>query len=335
MAQVGLKLVESLQPGAPEGAPPPRRKSLQPGAPDAGQPARGEHHRPGPDVDRSAFARSKPTSTNGRAATIDVSKSILGQQAGMPGSRANGRPVQTALECAPSCPRHVAIVMDGNNRWAKGRSMPRAAGHLAGTQNLKRVAQACADRGVECLTLFAFSTENWRRPRREVKVLLDLMRGVLREDIEELNEKGAQLRFIGDRRRFPADLQQLMTDAEQRTAHNDRLHLAIAVNYGGRWDIVQAARRIAEAACAGDLDPADINEGDFAAFLSLGDLPPPDLCIRTGGDRRISNFLLWDFAYTEFYFTGAFWPDFDAEQLDHAFEDFASRQRRYGKRTLS
>ena len=229
-------------------------------------------------------------------------------------------------------PRHVAIVMDGNHRWAEGRRLPRAAGHRAGARNVKTIAKACADRSVECLTLFAFSTENWQRPRREVNLLLDLMRGVLNEDIEELNEKGARLRFIGDVQRFPADLQSLMESAKARTAGNDRLHLAIAVNYGGRWDIVEAARRLARAVEAGHLAPDAIDEGRFETFLSLGDLPPPDLCIRTGGDRRISNFLLWDFAYTEFYFTPDFWPDFDADRLDLAFADFASRQRRYGRR---
>ena len=230
------------------------------------------------------------------------------------------------------CPRHLAIVMDGNHRWARGRRLPRAAGHRAGAQNVKVIAKACADRGVECLTLFAFSTENWSRPRREVNVLLDLMRGVLTEDLEELNEKGAQLRFIGDRSRFPDDLQALMGRAESRTAGNSSLNLAIAVNYGGRWDIVEATRRLARGVRDGTLDPEAIDERCFATHLSLGDLPPPDLCIRTGGDRRISNFLLWDFAYTEFYFTSRFWPDFDPEHLDHAFADFASRQRRYGRR---
>ena len=229
-------------------------------------------------------------------------------------------------------PRHVAIVMDGNHRWAEGRRLPRAAGHRAGAQNVKVIAEACADRGVECLTLFAFSTENWQRPRREVNLLLDLMRGVLNEDIDELNEKGARLRFIGDVQRFPRDLQDLMSRAERLTVGNERLHLAIAVNYGGRWDIVEAARRLARAVEAGRLAPDAIDEARFSTFLSLGDLPPPDLCIRTGGDHRISNFLLWDFAYTEFYFTRDFWPDFDARCLDLAFADFTSRQRRYGRR---
>ena len=241
--------------------------------------------------------------------------------------------VPERLHGAPACPRHIAIVMDGNHRWAQSRRLPRAAGHRAGAQNVKAVAQACADRDVECLTLFAFSTENWQRPRREVNLLLDLMRGVLNEDIEELNEKGAQLRFIGDRARFPRDLQALMERAERLTADNHRLYLSIAANYGGRWDIVEAAKRLARNARDGELDPEAIDERRFATLLSLGDLPPPDLCIRTGGDYRISNFLLWDFAYTEFCFTTDFWPDFDAAHLDCALADFAARQRRYGRRT--
>ena len=229
-------------------------------------------------------------------------------------------------------PRHVAIIMDGNHRWARSRRLPGAAGHRAGADNVKAIAESCAEQGVECLTLFAFSTENWRRPRREVELLLSLMRNVLEDDIEELNRNGARLRFIGDRSRFPEDLQALMASAEERTAANDRLHLAMATNFGGRWDIVQAAQRLAQAAHAGEVDLDDVREDVFARFLSLGDLPPPDLCIRTGGDRRISNFLLWDFAYTELYFTAEHWPDFNEDSLARAFADYASRQRRFGRR---
>ena len=255
----------------------------------------------------------------------------------MPIALSRGAPQLKLVESAPlapagPAPRHLAIVMDGNHRWAKSRRLPGAAGHRAGARNVKEVALACADQGVECLTLFAFSTENWQRPSREVNLLLDLMRGVLNDDIEELNAKGARLRFIGDRRRFPEDLQRLMERAERRTAANERLHLAIAANYGGRWDIVQAVREMALAVRDGRIEPDGIDETRFASFLSLADLPPPDLCIRTGGDRRISNFLLWDFAYTEFYFTADYWPDFDEQQLALAFADFGARQRRYGQR---
>ncbi len=231
-----------------------------------------------------------------------------------------------------NAPRHVAIIMDGNHRWARSRRLPGAAGHRAGADNVKAIAESCAEQGVECLTLFAFSTENWRRPRREVELLLSLMRNVLEDDIEELNRNGARLRFIGDRGRFPEDLQALMASAEARTAANDRLHLAMATNFGGRWDIVQAAQRLAQAASAGEVDLDEVREDVFARFLSLGDLPPPDLCIRTGGDRRISNFLLWDFAYTELYFTAEHWPDFNEDSLARAFADYASRQRRFGRR---
>ena len=240
--------------------------------------------------------------------------------------------VEDAALGAAIAPRHLAIVMDGNHRWARGRRLPAAAGHRAGAKQVKAVAQACARLGVECLTLFAFSTENWRRPRREVNLLLELMRGVLQDDIEELNREGARLRFLGDRRRFPADLQALMSSAEERTAANGQLHLSIAANYGGRWDIVQAAQALARDVRDGVVAPEDVDEARFASFLSLAGLPPPDLCIRTGGDRRVSNFLLWDFAYTEFYFSADYWPDFDEHRLALAFADFAARQRRYGRR---
>ena len=240
--------------------------------------------------------------------------------------------VESATPLEVACPRHLAIVMDGNHRWARRRGLPGSAGHRAGAKHVKVIAQACADHGVECLTLFAFSTENWQRPRREVNLLLELMRGVLNDDIEELNAKGARLRFLGERQRLPADLRSLMADAERKTADNDKLHLSIAVNYGGRWDIVQAAQALAVAARDGKIDPECIDETHFASHLSLRDLPPPDLCIRTGGDRRISNFLLWDFAYTEFCFSPDYWPDFSAEKLAQAFADFGARQRRYGRR---
>ena len=233
-----------------------------------------------------------------------------------------------------SCPRHLAIVMDGNHRWARSKRLPGAAGHRAGAKNLKAVAQASADHGVEFLTLFAFSTENWQRPKREVSLLLDLMRGVLNDDIDELNAKNVRLRFVGDRSRFPGDLQGLMDRAEDSTRANDRLHLTIAVNFGGRWDIAQAARAMARAVRAGELDPEEVTEHRFAGFLSLNGLPPPDLCIRTGGERRISNFLLWDFAYTEFYFTDVYWPELDDAHLARAFADFGLRQRRYGCRAM-
>ncbi len=238
-----------------------------------------------------------------------------------------------APNAAPAVrPRHVAIVMDGNHRWAKERHLPGAMGHRAGAKNVKTIAEACADAGVEYLTLFAFSTENWDRPQREIELLFDLMRGMLRDDVEELNEKGVHLSIVGDRSAFPADLKLLMNRAEQMTKNNARLHLLIAVNFGGRWDIVQAAKQLAEAVLAGEIDVAGINETTFEGFLSLGSVPAPDLCIRTGGERRLSNFLLWDFAYTEFYFTDSFWPGFDIGELNRAFADYARRERRFGAR---
>jgi undecaprenyl diphosphate synthase len=226
----------------------------------------------------------------------------------------------------------VAIIMDGNHRWAKRRRLPGAAGHRAGARNVRPIAQACADHGVECLTLFAFSTENWQRPRREVKLLMDLMRGVFENDLEDLNERDVRLRIIGDRSRFAPDLQMQMNRAEALTRDNERMTLNIAANFGGRWDITQAARSLARAVARGDLDPAAVDEKVFASFLSMGELPSPDLCIRTGGDFRISNFLLWDFAYTELYFTDSFWPDFDEAELAGALEAFIERQRRFGRR---
>jgi undecaprenyl diphosphate synthase len=223
--------------------------------------------------------------------------------------------------------------MDGNHRWAKERHLPGAAGHRAGARRVRPVAEACADLGIRCLTLFAFSTENWGRPRREVSLLMDLMRNVLKNDIDELNEREVQLRIIGDRSRFDADLQKLMADAEARTARNRRMQLNIAANFGGRWDITEAAKALAKDVQAGKLNPDAIDEATFGHYLSLGDLSAPDLCIRTGGDHRISNFLLWDLAYTELYFTDAFWPDFDEESLTNAISLYLERQRRFGRRS--
>ena len=234
----------------------------------------------------------------------------------------------------PACvPRHVAIIMDGNRRWAERRRLPVAAGHRAGAKNVRPVADACADAGVEFLTLFAFSTENWQRPRREIRPLMKLMREFLTHDVEELRERGVRLRIIGDRSRFAPDLQSLMDRAERLTRGNGGLTLNIAAGYGGRWDIAQAARRMAEDARAGRLEPERVDDDVFASYLNLAGagLPAPDLCIRTGGDRRISNFLLWDIAYTELYFAADYWPDFGVHELGLAFADFEARPRRFGQ----
>ena len=236
--------------------------------------------------------------------------------------------------------KHLAIIMDGNHRWAKARRLPRAAGHRAGAKNVAPVAEACADAGITSLTLFAFSTENWQRPSREVNLLMDLMRNMLKNDVDELNERGVKLSVVGDRSRFAPDLQMDMNRAEALTRDNDTLRLNIAANFGGRWDILQAAKRLAQDVAAGRVDAealAKLSEVDFASYLSLGTLShgsrdEPDLCIRTGGDQRISNFLLWDFAYTEFCFTETFWPDFDENALNEALELFSERQRRFGRR---
>ena len=241
---------------------------------------------------------------------------------------------QISLTQSPALvPRHVAIIMDGNHRWAKRKFLPGAAGHQAGARNVRHVAELCADLGVEYLTLFAFSTENWNRPQREIDLLMRLMRGMLENDVEELHAKGVRLRIIGDRSKFSAEIQLLMARAEQLTRLNDRLYLTLAANYGGRWDIARAAREMAMAVERGELDPRSVDENTFENYLSMRDLPQPDLCIRTGGDRRISNFLLWDLAYTELYFTDAYWPEFDEMLLESAFSDYQGRQRRFGRRT--
>lgn len=240
-----------------------------------------------------------------------------------------------ALKTVPEAervPRHVAVIMDGNHRWARERRLPGAAGHRAGARAVRPVAEEAANLGIEVLTLFAFSTENWHRPRREVSLLIELMKRILRDDVDELDRHGIRVCIIGDRSRFGDEIRELMARAEERTADNERMTLMIAANYGGRWDIAHAARILAERVRAGQLEPEQIDEDALAAEVSMADMPAPDLCIRTGGDRRISNFLLWQFAYTEFYFTETFWPDFDGSALDLAVSDFACRQRRFGRR---
>ena len=228
-------------------------------------------------------------------------------------------------------PRHVAIVMDGNGRWAQQRSLTRTAGHREGAKAVRQIVRACSERGIEALTLFAFSSENWRRPRPEVEVLMNLFLTTLRREIRRLDAANVRLRFIGDHRAFSATLQDYIAKAEQRTAANKGLNLVIAANYGGRWDIAQACRRVAEDAVAGRLGPDDVTVDLLHHYTCLADLPEPDLFIRTGGEQRISNFLLWQLAYTELYFTDRLWPDFNADDLEAACAAFASRQRRFGQ----
>lgn len=230
----------------------------------------------------------------------------------------------------PSVPRHVAIIMDGNNRWAKKRLLPGVAGHKAGVDAVRAVIEVCAEAKVEVLTLFAFSSENWNRPAEEVGGLMKLFLGALEREVDELHRLGARLRFIGDRSRFDAALLQRMQAAEALTAGNTRLQLCIAASYGGRQDIAAAARALAEDVAAGRLRPEQIDEDALGARVALADLPPPDLFIRTGGELRISNFLLWQLAYTELWFTDTLWPDVDAATLQRALDDYAGRERRFG-----
>ena len=228
------------------------------------------------------------------------------------------QPADVIKKDSAAIPMHVGIIMDGNHRWAQRRHIPGAAGHRAGARRLREIAEACADAGVKNLTLFAFSTENWARPRKEVSLLMDLMRHVLENDIDELNQRGVRIRVIGDRTRLAPDLQAKMAQCESLTSDNTALNLSVAVN--------------AEKVAIGALSVEDIDESDFSAGLSLAGLPDPDLLIRTGGEVRVSNFLLWDLAYTELYFTETLWPDFDAKALDQAIGEFSNRARRFGNR---
>lgn len=228
-------------------------------------------------------------------------------------------------------PRHVAIIMDGNGRWAERRHRPRSMGHRAGQKAVRATVEASRERGIAALTLFAFSSENWQRPKAEVGALMGLFLRTLDSEVDELHANGVRLRFIGALDAFAAPLRERMHAAMQRTANNDALTLNIAANYGGRWDIAQAARTLAQQVAHGLLDAAAIDEQHLAARLMLSDLPPPDLLIRTGGEHRISNFLLWQAAYAELYFTDTLWPDFDAAALDAALDAYATRERRYGR----
>ncbi len=228
-------------------------------------------------------------------------------------------------------PRHIAMVMDGNGRWAQQRRRPRAFGHRAGVQTVRRVIEFCVRAGVQVLTLFAFSSENWSRPAGEVRHLMDLFLRALRKEARELAANGVGLRFIGERERLSPELRAAMAESETTVVQPLRLTLNIAVNYGGRSDIVNAARALAHAARAGLIDPDSIDQTSFERHLSLAPLPEPDLFIRTGGEARISNFLLWHLAYTELYFTPVLWPDFDDAAMTAALAEYAQRERRFGK----
>ena len=229
---------------------------------------------------------------------------------------------------APEVPGHIAVIMDGNGRWAKKRFLPRVAGHVKGVELVRELVRACLERGVDYLTLFAFSSENWRRPLEEVSLLMQLFVKALEQEVERLQRHGVRLRVIGDLSRFEPRLQTLIRQAEEATATNTALHLTIAANYGGRWDILQAANRLAVA------EPEKIGqwtEADLEPYLSMAFAPEPDLYIRTGGEMRVSNFLLWQMAYTEFYFTPTLWPEFDRVEFDRAIASYQQRERRFGR----
>jgi undecaprenyl diphosphate synthase len=231
----------------------------------------------------------------------------------------------------PARPRHVVIIMDGNGRWAQARNEERHVGHQAGVRATRKVVESCADTGIESLTLFAFSSENWRRPEEEVSLLMELFLTTLESETGMLNRNNVCLNFIGNRQAFSEKLQDKIAAVENLTAANSGLRLNIAANYGGRWDIARATRQIVENVKAGSIELEDVDESLIQSQLCLSDQAEPDLFIRTGGERRISNFLLWQLAYTELYFTDTLWPDFDDNELADALDYYAGRQRRYGR----
>jgi undecaprenyl diphosphate synthase len=228
-------------------------------------------------------------------------------------------------------PTHVAIVMDGNGRWAHARLLPRTAGHAKGVQSVRRAVETCGAAGVKYLTLFAFSSENWRRPADEVSLLMRLFVQALEREVARLQEQGVRLHVVGDLSAFEPKLQALIAQAQQKTAHNDKLHLTIAANYGGRWDILQATRALLLARPDLAAEPSGLDETSLAPYLSMAWAPEPDLFIRTGGEQRISNFLIWQMAYTELFFTECYWPDFGEAELQTSFEWYRTRERRFGR----
>lgn len=228
-------------------------------------------------------------------------------------------------------PKHIAIIMDGNGRWAKKRGLPRYAGHPAGVEAVRRVVEVCVELQIPTLTLFAFSSENWQRPQKEVSLIMDLFVRSLKKEVRRLNRNQVKLRIIGDRSAFSKRLQKQIEEAEHQTETNQGLLLQVAANYGGRWDITQAAKCVAERVQSGELTLDMIDEEAISQHLSFTGVPEPDLFIRTGGEQRISNFLLWQCAYTELYFTDLLWPDFNRQAMEAALLDFTHRQRRFGR----
>jgi undecaprenyl diphosphate synthase len=233
-----------------------------------------------------------------------------------------------AIPETPLVPRHIAIIMDGNGRWARRRFLPRIAGHRSGADNVRGTVRACAEKGVEFLTLFAFSSENWRRPPDEVSFLMQLFMAALEQEIAKLHTNRIRFKVIGDLSRFEPRMRQLIAEAEKLTCDNERLTLTVAANYGGRWDLIQGVTRML---CEHPQLAGGFSEADLQPYLSLSYAPEPDLFIRTGGEQRISNFLLWQLAYTEMFFTDTLWPDFDAKALDQAIASYQLRERRYGR----
>ncbi|AKU20722.1 polyprenyl diphosphate synthase [Massilia sp. MB5] len=233
----------------------------------------------------------------------------------------------TAVPEAPKVPRHVAIIMDGNGRWATKRFLPRVAGHVKGVEAVRTVVEACAERGIEYLTVFAFSSENWRRPEEEVSLLMRLFVTALEREVAKMHANNIRLKVVGDLSRFDAKLQAMIAAAERKTAANTRLTVTVCANYGGRWDIMQAVGKMV----AAHPGASDFSEAQLAPHLAMAYAPEPDLFIRTGGEERISNFLLWQLAYTELYFTDTYWPDFTAERLDAAIASYQNRERRFGR----
>ena len=230
-----------------------------------------------------------------------------------------------------SLPRHVAVVMDGNGRWANKRHLPRAAGHKAGVSSTREIVESCAKKGIEALTIFAFSSENWNRPKDEVSSLMSLFVSTIMAEVKKLDKKNVRVRFIGERTRFSEKLQHSIGESEALTRNNTGLQLNIAANYGGRWDIVNACKQLAAAVKDGAVAIDDIDEEMFHSSVSLSEVPAPDLFIRTGGEQRISNFLIWQLAYSELYFVDTLWPDFSDEDFEASLNWYAGRQRRFGK----
>ncbi len=230
-----------------------------------------------------------------------------------------------------SIPRHIAIIMDGNGRWAKEKGLPRVAGHRAGAESVRRTVEACDEKGIRYLTLFTFSSENWRRPKKEVTLLLDLFVSALNKEIKKLHGKNVKFQAIGDLSAFDNKIRKSIKSAEELTKNNTGLTLTTAVNYGGQWDITEACKKIAKSVKEEGLDPDNIDKAILAKNICMSDIPSPDLFVRTGGEKRISNFLLWQLAYTELYFTDVLWPDFNNLALDKAINSFVTRQRRFGQ----